>query len=268
MVDTRWGSDAVDTRGANLPALKARFLVDRMPKTGRVCEIGSGDGKLLRTLAAERPGLALDGCDVRVPQSPTDAYEFRQITPGAPLPYDDATFDVVILFDVLEHVPEPTETLAEAARILNTGGRLLAFVPIEGELRSFYELYRRVLGEDTYVITKEHVHAFSHEGLRRIVARRFEITATEYAYHPLGHFMDATFFAATRMERLRRFWWQENVYYAGTAPRPKKPSLASRALNGLLQLGNLAAYTESKLLAKAELGAAGVLIEARARRAT
>jgi SAM-dependent methyltransferase len=265
-VESRWGADAVDTSGANLPALKASFLVGHAPARGAVCEIGSGEGKLLRTLARTYPELALHGCDVRVPQTPTDAYTFRQIE-GNRLPFDDRSFDAVLVFDVLEHVPDPAATIAEAARMLKPGGQLVAFVPIEGETQSFYELYRRLLGRDTYAVTKEHIQAFTHDGLRALVERHFEVTRLEYAYHPLGHFMDASFFAAARLEFVREFWWKDNVYYASRASteETKKKSLASRVMNGLLELGNLAAYAESKLLAHARVGAAGVLFTATVR---
>lgn len=46
-----------------------------------------------------------------------------------PLPLADATFDTVILSDVLEHVPEPRALLAEIARVSVPGGHLLLNVP-------------------------------------------------------------------------------------------------------------------------------------------
>ncbi|MGH7481574.1 MAG: ArsR/SmtB family transcription factor, partial [Longimicrobiales bacterium] len=41
------------------------------------------------------------------------------------LPLDDASLDVALLFLVLHYVPEPPAALAEAARVLRPGGRLL-----------------------------------------------------------------------------------------------------------------------------------------------
>lgn len=45
------------------------------------------------------------------------------------LPFDNASFDTVILSDVLEHLPEPDSLWRELARILAPGGRLLMNVP-------------------------------------------------------------------------------------------------------------------------------------------
>ncbi|HRE18554.1 MAG TPA: class I SAM-dependent methyltransferase, partial [Rhodocyclaceae bacterium] len=42
---------------------------------------------------------------------------------------EDASVDIFVSFETLEHVPEPDALLAEAARVLKPGGRLLVSVP-------------------------------------------------------------------------------------------------------------------------------------------
>jgi SAM-dependent methyltransferase len=46
------------------------------------------------------------------------------------LPYKDATFDVVVHSDTLEHVPNPIHALEECKRVLKKGGALCLTVPI------------------------------------------------------------------------------------------------------------------------------------------
>lgn len=255
----RWGSAPVDTRGASLPALKASFLTAHAPASGVVCEIGSGEGKFLRTLAAVHPGLVLHGCDVRSPREERPEYEFRMIDEDR-LPYEDASVDAVLIFDVLEHVADPARILGEAARILKRDGRLLAFVPVEGEPVSFYEMYRRLLGRDLYVGTKHHVQSFTHGGLRAILAPRFVIEKRRYAYHALGQLMDSSFFAAAKLRAVSDFWSNDNVYYA---PEGARPGVVARGLNVALQIGNAAAFVESTLLARVRTGSTGELLVAR-----
>ncbi len=45
------------------------------------------------------------------------------------LPFSDASFDTVLLLDVLEHLPQPEAALAEARRVLKTGGKAIVQVP-------------------------------------------------------------------------------------------------------------------------------------------
>jgi SAM-dependent methyltransferase len=46
-----------------------------------------------------------------------------------PLPFDDASFDAVMLKDVLEHLLNPVAAVREARRVLRPGGRVYASSP-------------------------------------------------------------------------------------------------------------------------------------------
>ncbi|HEY1816654.1 MAG TPA: class I SAM-dependent methyltransferase [Kofleriaceae bacterium] len=257
----RWGSEPVDLAERSLPALKARFLLDHLPETGSLLEVGSGDGKILRTFAQHRPQLVLSGCDVRDWPMREPSIDFRRVT-SKDLPYDALSFDAVVISDVLEHVDDPEHLITELARVLRPGGRFVAFVPIEGERWSAYALYRALLGADLYKRTKEHVQAFTFADVRRMLATDFDLVSLEHCYHPLGQLMDATFFAVATLPRIQHFWWRENRYYAGAGAQSHG---FAAALNRLLELGNAVAYAESRLLSRWQLGAAGILFEAHRR---
>lgn len=47
----------------------------------------------------------------------------------SPLPFDEATFDGVVLKDLLEHVADPVSVVREARRVLKPGGRVFASSP-------------------------------------------------------------------------------------------------------------------------------------------
>ncbi|HSQ67043.1 MAG TPA: class I SAM-dependent methyltransferase [Polyangiaceae bacterium] len=261
MIETNWGAEAVDPKERSLPGLKVSFLLRHAPRTGRVLEIGSGDGKLLRTLAEHSSALDLVGCDVRPPRTPADGYAFELIDGTLPRHMDGA-FDTVLLFDVLEHVPDPAATLGDAARVLRPGGKLIAFVPVEGELVSAYTFFRAVLGKNVYVETKEHVQAFTHARLRALVEARFTVDDWAYAYHALGQTMDAGFFGAQKLGKLREMWWNDNTFYNA---QKKHAGGAAGVMNRLLRVGNLMAWAESRMLADVKTASAGALFAATVR---
>lgn len=59
------------------------------------------------------------------------------------LPFDECSFDTVIMSSVLEHIPEPALLWAEIARILKPGGRILMDTPFYYPLHEIpYDFYR------------------------------------------------------------------------------------------------------------------------------
>jgi SAM-dependent methyltransferase len=256
-VEPRWGGTLIDPFAHDLPALKASFLLRHAPHAGKLLELGSGEGKILRTLAQWRPGLTLIGCDVRDVPPADAAFEFRRIERG--IPARDGELDAVVFADVLEHVDDPAATLRELWRILRPGGLLLGFVPLEGEPLSAYAFYRALFGQELYRETKQHTQSFTRRAMHMLLGD-FELLEQRHAYHALGQWLDASFFAAARLPRLQQFWWTENRYYQ---PERRDQSALPRVLNGLLTLGNRLAYAESRLLARVPWFSAGLLFAAR-----
>jgi SAM-dependent methyltransferase len=101
-------------------------IVVRRYARGRLADLGCGNAPLFEVYK----DLVDESICVDWPASP---HQLRHVDVFAdlrlPLPLRDSTFDTVLLFDVLEHVPNPQNLTAEAARILRPGGILLIGVP-------------------------------------------------------------------------------------------------------------------------------------------
>ena len=80
------------------------------------------------------------------------------------------------MYDVLEHLRDPGSSLTAAHRILRPGGLLVSFTPLEGQPFSIYRWYRRLLGDELYVETKEHLQAFSERSLLAVVEPGFRVS--------------------------------------------------------------------------------------------
>jgi ubiquinone/menaquinone biosynthesis C-methylase UbiE len=51
------------------------------------------------------------------------------------LPFPDNYFDIVLFFDVIQHVSEPDYLLTEFMRVLKPEGRLAVYIPHEGDIQ-------------------------------------------------------------------------------------------------------------------------------------
>jgi len=104
------------------------------------------------------------------------------------IPFADDCFDVVTLWDVLEHLPAPHAAMAELARVLRPGGRLVLTTGDVGSLAA------RVSGVHWHLYTlPEHVCFYSREGLRRLFAAhglRVERIRAEASRYPLGYLFE------------------------------------------------------------------------------
>ena len=91
--------------------------------------------------------------------------------------YETNQFSAVILWHVLEHLRHPEETLAEVARILEPGGRLIIAVP------NFDSMQSRWAGADWFHLDlPRHLYHFSDRTLVRFVERQ------GFAMRSLRHF--------------------------------------------------------------------------------
>lgn len=115
------------------------------PRNARVLEIGVGGGFNLAAL--EQLGFtSLYGLDltstsltVAARRSPLSRLATAD---AASLPFQDGAFDVLLSCDLIEHLPEMDQHLAEARRVLRPGGAYLIKTPN----RAMAEIYYRLAG--------------------------------------------------------------------------------------------------------------------------
>jgi SAM-dependent methyltransferase len=105
------------------------LLADELAGSGRVLDVGCGEGQVAR-LAARLPGSELVvGIDPTQAQVAEAARRGGGVLYGrsgaAGLPFADAAFDAVVACLVFEHIEAVDDAVAEVGRVLRPGGRFL-----------------------------------------------------------------------------------------------------------------------------------------------
>jgi len=107
-------------------------IVERtFPSPARLVEGGIGSGRNLltfREMGYDVVGMDISETAVRHVKE-CGIPEVHQHDLGQPWPMAEASMDVVVLLDVLEHIENPVEALAHAGRSLRPGGGIVITVP-------------------------------------------------------------------------------------------------------------------------------------------
>lgn len=123
----------------------------------RICEVGVGQGRLFRQLAASKPGQ-LVGVDL-VPSYLGEIDDALLVVANAEnLPFS-AQFDLIVATDVLEHVVSVGDFVLSAREALRPGGRFVVRVPLNENLLP----YSRLMGCPYEFV---HLRTFSSRQLR------------------------------------------------------------------------------------------------------
>lgn len=139
--------------------------IRRYVPAGALLDIGCNIGLFVRAAAAA--GFSASGAELNEACAAYGREKFGlRISSGALEGGDFAprSFDVVTMFDVLEHAPAPTALLASAGRLLKPGGLLVVQSPNFGSLMAalFRENWR-------WLTPPDHLYHFTTSALARLL---------------------------------------------------------------------------------------------------
>lgn len=115
-----------------------------LPAEARILEIGSGTGGNLSMLSAfgRISALEMDATARSIATQKTGGrFDIRAGSCPSDIPFAIANFDLICLFDVLEHIEEDVATLVAVRQLLAAGGRALVTVPAYSWLWSAHDQY-------------------------------------------------------------------------------------------------------------------------------
>jgi len=156
----RWTRHAARRRAATLVASHAK-AGGNAGGSLRVLDIGCGRGVLLEGFRA----LGHDATGVERKGSPFEGLPGVVCGHLAALDFAPASFDLIVLWHVLEHLDDPRETLRQAQRLLRPDGSLFISVPNFGSLQS--RLFR---GYWFHLDLPRHLFHFNAGAMTRLLA--------------------------------------------------------------------------------------------------
>lgn len=162
--------------------------IDTLPGM-RVLDIGCGYGYLLKLfdeLGFETYGIDISEDAIKKARKITKAKVFVYDVNNGLSIFSDEFFDLITLFDVIEHLYSPYNVLKETHRILKKGGKIFITTP---NLNSIVRLIKKFLKKEElwYAYTDPtHVYLFTPSSLRFLVRRiGFKIVELETPFYLL-----------------------------------------------------------------------------------
>jgi SAM-dependent methyltransferase len=235
----------------------------------RVLDLGSGEGfgaALLTDRAASVTGLDVDERTVAHSRANYTAPNLEFVVGSATdlSPFADGTFDAVVAFEVIEHVAEQEQVLAEIARVLGDGGLLVISTP-----------ERQAYSEDRAFVNPFHERELTQDEFTALLSTRFANVGLFAQRAVAGSRLEALAPApghlTLRIERAGDGWQVAEapaplylVAVATDGPLPDVPGESTLVDYGLQVLAEREANFRAELAAKHELLVAE---QARAQRA-
>lgn len=208
----RFNANVADTWDAAFG--DAMRISGQSPATLRLLDYGCGDGKYYYHLISKR-GLRAEnihGVEVssrRVERCHELGWTNARLIEGTgPLPYEDTSFDIVNMMEVIEHIPveQGERTLNDLRRILRPGGILLISTP-NYPIKRFYDWSDALLHRKWSRLRDDptHVTHFSDRSLRHLLERSFsEVQARPFKQGYL-------------YKRIRSPWLMHKLFFLCTA---------------------------------------------------
>jgi SAM-dependent methyltransferase len=165
-----------------------RFVAGR---SGRLLDMGCGLGFFVKTVSVH-PGWTADGCEISQ-AAVTYARETLKLDQVACARLEDApwppgSFDLVTMWDVLDHIAFPDPVLSRCHSLLKDGGVLFIRTPNVSVHLPRARLNSLVWGERPgvgYLQPRDHLHHYSAATLRRLLQRN-GFSQLEYMHlHPI-----------------------------------------------------------------------------------
>ena len=157
-----------------LESIRGQLFSDWIGKNKKVLDLGGRDGTLTKHFI-EKNHVTLADIDENALEYAKKNYkvETMKVDLNQSLPFKDNSFDVVVMAEVLEHLPYPKITLSEIKRVLKTNGKFIGNLPLAYHLKDRWQILRGrkllISGDPT------HLQFLTYEDAQKLMLNFFNI---------------------------------------------------------------------------------------------
>jgi len=153
---------------------KFTLLVEEVGAYRKHLDIGCASGTFVSLLDGDSVGV--DIAEPQIEYAKRKHGERFVRAEGYPYPFEDATFNLVTIIEVIEHleIEEVDSMLFEARRLLAPGGRIIVSTPNYRSLWPIIELASNMVLD--YSIEHQHITKFNPNRLRQTLSKFFAET--------------------------------------------------------------------------------------------
>jgi len=163
--------------------LRVRKVLSQIPAGCRLLDIGCGRSAWLLRRVASRIEQGI-GVDFKVKAIQVENLQFLSLKLTEELPFADASFDLVTMLAVLEHIEHEHPILQEVRRVLKPGGKLVLTVPsIWSKPVLEFLAYRLKLIDEQEI--RDHKRYYSRARLQQILITETEFKGFQHHYFQL-----------------------------------------------------------------------------------
>jgi len=145
----------------------------------KILDLGGRDGTLTKYF--------IQGNEVTIGDIDKESLEFAKktyfvntnvVNLNEKLPFKNSSFDVIVMAEVLEHLPYPTITLNEIYRVLKKGGEFIGNIPLAFHLKDRYQIIR---GKKPLIASDPtHLQFLNYEDVKNLLSINFHIDEIVY----------------------------------------------------------------------------------------
>lgn len=141
----------------------ARYLTQNAPHGSKLLDCGCGLGDVMSGLPNGYDLHGFDFAESNVKVASRRLGDRAQIRQGSlyEIPFPDASFDVALCTEVLEHIEDDSRAVGEIARILKPGGFLITAVPYQ----YYWPDYLRLMGHFRHYTRESFSQLLASHGL-------------------------------------------------------------------------------------------------------